>query len=71
MVQLHRRSSGFEGASSFLFLFEIIDAMLGVQLYPTFKVFLLNIFLRGWPRGKHLSTKFKNSLPMLVLTEAL
>ena len=68
--QLQSRSSDF-GAKIFLFLPEMIDSMLGVQLYPTFNVFLLKIFLNGCPGGKHLVTRFKNSLPMLLLTAPL
>ena len=42
--------------------------MLGMHLYETFTVLLLNSFLSGLPGGKEVSIILRNCLPTLVLT---
>ena len=44
--------------------------MLGMHLYETFTVLLLNSFLSGLPGGKEVSIILRNCLPTLVLTVA-
>ena len=41
---------------------------LGVQLYDSFTVFLLNTGLKVWPFAKHSSTILRNCFPRLVFT---
>ena len=42
--------------------------MLGMHLYETFTVLLLNSFLSGLPGGKEVSIILRNCLPTFVLT---
>ena len=46
----------------------IVLFMFGRQLYDSFIVFLLKIFLSACPSGKQLLTIEKNVLPMFVFT---